>query len=158
MSYVKLFKKVQDHAVGIQSLNQAIDNNAALLAQFDAKHSVSFSSSSSVFRRPGRHDDPLVARTVARFSVDTSRAVPTLDPIVSGPVFGGLCFMRMQAGQWRIYIAAPQLFFAVALCESTAAIDRKPRVSTFEPPTGPPLSSRWERGRAAEQTPFSLAL
>jgi len=158
VSYVKLPKTTQDHAVGYQSVNQARDNDAALFAQFDAKHSVDFAAAGSVFRATGRHDDPLIARSVLRCSVETARAVPTLAPIVSGPVFGRLAFTRLQQGQWRIYIATPQLFFAVALCESTAAVDRKATAyRTYDPSTGPAvIVTTWERV-AGTWTPTDLA-
>lgn len=162
MSYVKLFKVVQDTAVGIQSVNQAIDNNAALLSLLDSKHSVDFAATASMFRRPGRHDDPLIARSVVRCTVDTSRAVPVLVPIVSGPIFGSFVFTRLAAGQWRIALATPQLWFAVALCESTASIDRKATVyRSYASSVGPVcIVSTWEKSTswALADLDFSLVV
>lgn len=128
MSYLKLFTTVQDHAVGFQSVNQAIDNDDALNAAFDLSHSIGINGNSPPgypTKAIGRHDDILIARTVANFTVDTTLAVPTLSAIVAGPVFGSLYYTRLAAGQWQIFLATPQLFAAVALMTSTASVDRK---------------------------------
>lgn len=86
MSYVKLFKVTQDFPLGYQTLNQAIDNNEALKDLYDVKHFIPSGNNgafTSDFMTVGRHDDILIARTVADFWVDTSVADPVLTPRVS---------------------------------------------------------------------------
>lgn len=128
MSYVKLFTTVQDHAVGQQSVVQAIDNNAALLTAFDAKHSIGIGGESPYgfpAKALGRHDDILIARSVADFEIDNTTTTTRLKALVSGHIFGSLVYSRLAAGQWQILIATPQLFGAVALMKSTASVDYK---------------------------------
>lgn len=128
MSYLKLPKTTQDHAIGYQSVVQALDNNAALVTDFDVRHSIGIGGNSPHGRPTealGRHDDILVARSVADFKVDTSIVTPRLTTVVSGVVFGSLAYVRIAAGQWQIFLATPQLFGAVALMKSTASVDQK---------------------------------
>lgn len=128
MSYLKLPTTTQDHAIGYQSVAQAVDNNAALASVFDAKHSTGVDGNSppgQPTRAVGRHDDILIARSVADFAVDTSRPTPTLSAVVSGPIFGFLSYARLATGQWQIFLATPQLYAAVALMKSTTSVDRK---------------------------------
>ena len=83
MSYAKLPKTIQDAHVGFRAVNQAIDNNDALQTQFDAKHSIGINGNSPVgapTKALGRHDDILIARSVAFFNVDTSVSHLVPDP------------------------------------------------------------------------------
>jgi hypothetical protein len=128
MSYLKLPVTTQDHAIGFQSVNQAIDNNNFLATHFDAKHSIGVDGESpqgQPTKEIGRHDDILIARSVADFEVDTSILTPTLSAIVSGPIFGAVAYTRIAAGQWQIFIATPLLYAAVALMKSSSSVDRK---------------------------------
>lgn len=167
MSYLKLPKTTSDHAVGLQSLNQAIDNNEALLTAFDAKHSIGVGGNSpygAPTRAIGRHDDPLIARTVADFYVDTSVQTPVLTMRVGGPVFGALRYLRIATGQWRIYIATAQLFGAVALTKASATVDYKANCYiSYDPTTGPAVTvSTWDINSGAvpslEDLNFSLVI
>lgn len=149
MSYLKLFKTTQDHAVGTQSVNQASDNNDAMKSLYDAKHALGVDGYntggfSNPFRAVGRHDDPVIARTVARFSIDASSGLPFT--IISGPMLSFSTPLRIRAGQWRIYVYTPQLFGAVALAEASATTDRKATcLVEFNPATGPAVVvTTWE--------------
>jgi hypothetical protein len=120
MSYLKLFKTCSDHAVGYQSVNQAVDNNLALYQQIDAKHAVG-NEQNDIFQPLGRHDDVLVARTVADFKVvagpnGTNRAFP----LVSGPLLVNPP-TELATGQWRIPVATPTIFHAVATIKGASA-------------------------------------
>lgn len=115
MSYLKLFKTVSDHAVGMQCVNQALDNNFALyFTQFSPRHvrEVEWVKpfGRNPFLVPGRHDDVLVARTIADFSIN---ATPAAMVLVTGPMVLGAP-VRMKVGQWKIFVNTPQLFSAVA--------------------------------------------
>ena len=110
MSYVKLFNVCSDFALGIQTLNQAIDNNKALLDQFDLRHRVD--RGSSVFP-PGKHDDPLIARSVADYYVSTSNGVTTAAPFFAGQ-FISAAPVRIGVGQWRIYLYTRTIVSAIA--------------------------------------------
>lgn len=164
MSYLKLPKTTQDHCVGFQSVVQAIDNNAALVAAFDLRHSIGVGGNSPLgqpTRALGRHDDILVARSVADFTVATTLPTPRLSTLVAGPIFGSLAYTRLATGQWQIFLATPQLFAAVALMKSTTSSDRKATcyVAT-SPSTGPSvIVSTWNIATPAlEDLPFSLAV
>lgn len=164
MSYLKLPKTTQDHAVGLQSVNQAVDNNAELLTVFDLKHAIGINGNSPYgfpLRAIGRHEDMLIARSVADFEVDTAPLTPRLVGRVLGPVFGALFFTRLAVGQWQIFINSPQLFAAVALSKSTASVDRKTTCfRTSTPSTGASLIvSTWNVATAAlTDLPFSLVV
>lgn len=163
MSYLKLFKTCSDHAVGLQSVNQAIDNNDALYAAIDVAHSMGVNGDSP-YGRPlqalGRHDDILIARSTADFTISTL-ATPTLLPALLGPIFGSLSYQRLGPGQWRIFIATPQLFGAVALMKSTASVDYKATCFTVaDPSLGPSvIVSTWNIATPTTQDlPFSLTV
>lgn len=149
MSYLKPPKTTQDHCVGYQSVVQAIDNNAALVTAFDARHSIGVGGNSPIgvpAQRLGRHDDMVIARSLAEFDVDTSFPTPILVPIILGPSFGQFVHTRLAVGQWQIFLGTPQLFAGVALMKSTTSSDRKAtcyQVSSTT--TGPSLIvSTWE--------------
>ena len=166
MSYLKLFKTTQDHAVGVQSVNQASDNNDAMKDLYDAKHSLGVDGYntggfSNPFRAVGRHDDQLVARTVARFRIDSTAVVPVASTIISGPMLSLSTALRMGTGQWRIFVYTPQLFGAVALIEGAPAVDLKATcLLEFNPATGPcVVVSTWDVASAAKADyGFSLIL
>ena len=164
MSYLKLPKTVSDHAVGFQSINQAIDNNAALLDAFDSKHSIGVGGNSPFgfpTRAVGRHDDILIARSVADFVVDLAPLTPVLVPLVAGPIFGPLFYTRLGTGQWRIYVASSQRIAAVALMKSTASVDYKANCFvSYDPSTGPSITvSTWDISTATqEDLDFSLVV
>lgn len=130
MTYVKLPKTVQDHAIGFQSINQARDNCDALKSLYDAGHSVGAAGGSAIIGTAaillavGRHDDPCISRTVLRFRVDATLPVPIAIPIVSGPLMGGPP-IRLSAGQWKLQLQRQSLLGAKADCESTKPEDMK---------------------------------
>ncbi len=164
MSYLKLPTTIQDHCVGYQSVVQVIANNVAMVDAFDAKHSIGVGGDSP-YGRPaeavGRHDDILIARSVADFEVNIGLAIPALTTLVSGPIFGTAISTRLGTGQWQIYIATPQLYGAVALMKSVGSCDYKAtcyRTSGFS--TGPSIIvSTWNVATASlEDQPFSLVV
>lgn len=163
MSYVKLPTTTQDHCVGYQSVNQAIDNNTLLFQVFDEKHSTGVDGNSP-YGRPtlavGRHDDILIARSVADFDVDTAALPqPTLRLIVGGPIFGSLVFTRIAAGQWQIFFSTPQLYGAAALMKSSSSVDRKATCYRSTSLTQGPsvIVSTWNVATASlADLPFSL--
>jgi hypothetical protein len=115
VSYVKSFKVVSDFALGFQTLNQALENNRALLEQVDAKHATGRTawSSSDTYLENGRHDDPLVARTSADFEVDTTGTVIVARTLIRGPMIQSAP-VNTALGQWKFVISTPQFFGAVA--------------------------------------------
>lgn len=129
MSYLKLFKSCSDFAVGIQTAQQALDNNEALLAQFDANHSTGVSGAAfgDPFLGAGRHDDPLIARSVADFYIDATLATPAAFALISGPMIFETPIW-LQTGQWKIHITTPQLFSAIATIKG--ATTGSPRQAT----------------------------
>lgn len=164
MAYSKLPLTDQDHFIGYQSVNQAIDNNDALADLYDAKHSLGVGGADpfgAPLRAVGRHDDICIARSVADFEVVTTLAVPALRARVSGPVFGSLSFSRLAAGKWRVFIAAPRLVGVTALMKSTGSTDAKATCYlVYDPTTGPSvLVTTWLQSGgtwAAADLPFSL--
>lgn len=166
MAYSKLPLTTQDHFIGYQSVNQAIDNNQALADLYDAKHSLGVGGGNPFgmpTRAVGRHDDILIARSVADFEVDTSIATPTLRALVNGPIFGGVVYQRVAAGRWRIFVATPQLVGAVALMKSTTSVDQKATCYLiYDPTRGPTISvSTWVQDAGSWTTddlPFSLVV
>lgn len=146
MSYSKLFTVCQDFPLGLQSANQAFDNNQALYDLYDAKHSFGIEGRNTggfqnPFRALGRHDDPLIARTTARFLVDTSTATPTARAVVSGPMLNLSTPVYLGTGKWRFFVYTPQLFGAIAQSEATSAVDRKATcLIEFNPAVGPAVS------------------
>lgn len=153
-----------DHAVGFQCVNRAIDNNDALKDLYDVKHALGVNGQDP-YRQPtraiGRHDDILIARTVVTFEVDSTTLVPTLRPVVSGPVLGDLFYTRIAAGQWRIYMASAQLVGVAASMKASAAVDYKADCYvSYDPSTGPAVTvTTWDVSTATlDDLPFSLAI
>lgn len=127
LTYVKLPKAVSDYAVGVQSVNQALENNIALYDQYDLRHSVGVgvpgSNSSDPFLGPGRHDDWLVARTSADYEVDASGPTVVAYGVISGPLIVGAPEF-VTDGTWRIYVATPTLYGVVATIKAAATGDK----------------------------------
>lgn len=163
MSYVKLPKVTQDYAVGFQSVNQARDNNTALLAQLDAKHSIGAGGQSPPgrpFEAVGRHDDIVIARTVAHFTVD-SAVVPTrLRQLVTGPMLPVLVAQQLQTGQWQIFVSTPHLFWAHATPTASSAVGRKATAYLTQTPDqgASIIVTTWERGASWAKTDFDFSL
>lgn len=161
MAYEKPFLTVSDHAVGLQCVNRALENNRALYRdQFDPTHSVGVGGSSlgDPFLGPGRHDDPLIARTVADFTLDAAGAVAV--SLVTGPLIFDAP-TKVDTGQWVIYVTTPRLFSAVA-CIKGASIGA-PRHATCHVSmdlNGPYVTvSTWDFASSARiSCDFSLAL
>lgn len=120
MSYVKLHTVVQDFAVGKQSVNQATDNNAALYAQVRAKHTEDFSFTRGLV--PGRHDDRLISRCVARYRVDSTPTVPTLVATLGGALLGQYAqdIARRGVGRWTIRLTQANISSVVPMHEGGA--------------------------------------
>lgn len=111
--YVKLFKTCSDHAVGTQSVNQALENNIALFERLDKRHALG-TRPNDVFIGPGKHDDVLIARTVADFTVVSGAGgTQLLFSLVSGPFIFDTP-TQLASGQWRIDIPTPTIFSAIA--------------------------------------------
>lgn len=115
MSFVKLPKTCSDHAVGLDSVNQALANNRALyFDQLDPWHAAGVRSAADRQLGPGRHDDILIARSVADFSIrDIFGLGVTAVAQVGGPFIVGFP-TRLAAGQWRVYVTVPRIFSAAA--------------------------------------------
>jgi hypothetical protein len=113
VSYLKLFKTCSDHAVGVQSVNQALSNNIAMFDQFGFRHAVG-NNPNDVFMAPGRHDDPLIARTVLDYTIVPGPSSTSIAfALVSGPLVVNPAIM-LATGQWKVPIATPTIFGAVA--------------------------------------------
>lgn len=161
MSYVKLHKVVSDFAVGVQSVNQALENNRSIFSQLDYKHSLGAGglAAGDPFLGHGKHDDLMVARTVADFTIDTSTTTPRAYPLVSGLlVFEEPEFI--DAGTWRVWITTPRLFGAVAQVKATGTADRYACARVYMSASGPfVVVSTWNiAGAAKENFDFSLVL
>lgn len=121
MSYEKPFLTVQDHAIGLQCVNRALENNRALYAdQFDPNHSVGVGGLAygDPFLTPGQHDDPLVARAAVDFAIDaTGRVAIALMP--SPSIIGEVEFVK--TGQWRVNITTPRIFSAYAVIKGATS-------------------------------------
>lgn len=167
MSYLKLPLAIQDYPVGFRSINQADDNAAAIRSHLDTRHALGndgFTATS--FTNPldeiGRHDDVRIARAVASFYVDTSRAFPVLRARFMGPVFGSLQVTRRAVGQWQIYLAAPLQFAGVPQMRATATVDyRATSYRVIDPVRGPSvIVSTWQLSGswALADLPFDLPI
>lgn len=161
MSYVKLPKGVSDYAVGYQSVNQALDNNRALFDQFDAKHSLGVGGGAygDPFLSPGKHDDLVIARTVADFYVDTTGTTPVAYTVISGPmIFEAPEYLA--AGKWKILITTPRLFGAAATIKATSLVDRYAQCRVYQDLAAPYLIvTTWDVGSGVlGNYNFSLAL
>lgn len=163
MSYVKLPTTVSDHAIGFQTVNQANDNGEALLDLYAEKHMVPTTATAgapfwqrNVF---GKHNDPLIERGNADFYVDsTSGVTPVLGARLSSGIFGATA-QRVDVGVWRVYIAAPQVFFAVATPRATAAGERKANCFISYGPYGPLiLVSTWEKSGSWATADYDFGL
>lgn len=167
MSYLKLPTTVQDHAIGYQTVNQANDNGEALLDFYATKHMVpgqTATAGAPFWQRnfAGKHNDQLIARAVADFYVDsTSGITPALGARMSSGIFGTIAPQRLDAGVWRIYIAASQNFFCVAQPRATAAGERKANCYLSSGPSGSlVIVSTWEKSGswATADMDFSLCV
>lgn len=127
MSYEKPFLTTSDHAVGMQCVNRALDNNTALFFDyFEPGHATGRDPGDVLYGR-GRHDDVLVARTVADFLYISDPLImtgaPTLYAEVSGPLIVG-SIVNIQAGQWKIRIGTPRIYSAVATIKGAVTATR----------------------------------
>lgn len=161
MSYVKLHKVVSDFAVGYQSVNQALENNRSIFSAIDLKHSlgVGGTSTGDAFLGHGKHDDTVIARTTADFTIDTSLTVPRAYALTSGPlVFDTPEYL--EAGKWLIYITTPRLIGAVAQVRDTATSDLHATVRAYMSAGGPfVVVSTWNiAGGTRANHDFSLVL
>ena len=115
MSYLKPFKTCSDHAVGIASVNGALNNNRALyFDQLDPNHSVGNISLVDRLLGPGRHDEVLIARCAADFSI---RTIYGLGVSAVSQVGGRLIVWfptQIKTGQWKVYVTTTRIFSAVA--------------------------------------------
>jgi len=161
MSYVKLPKGVSDYAVGYQSVNQALDNNAALYEQVDARHSTGVGGAAygDPFLAPGQHDDILVARTVADVFVDATGAAVLSYLLLNGPIINGAP-QYVADGKWKIYVSTPQLVGAVATIKETSLVDRYAQCRVSNDTNGPyVMVTTWDVASGTlVNVDFSLAL
>lgn len=168
MSYVKLPTTCQDHAIGIQTVQQAEENNARIKEHLAVRHALGngqFNTSSFInpLSAVGRHNDTLIARSVLQCFIDNTSAVPTLLTRLSGPAFGVLNYIRRAAGQWQLFLQAPFEFGAVATMSASSTVDYAVRTYRITDPNyGPSLIvSTWaiDAGSwALTDLPFDLAL
>lgn len=166
MSYTKLYTVVMDHAVGIGQVNGANANGEAIKDFYGVRHGLGigqFNPTNAITGAiVGKHNDLLISRTVADFDIDSTLASPELTPRVIGPLLGtNFVYAKMVTGQWRIYIATPRRFAAVALLKSTASIDRKATCfSVYDPLRGPGvIVTTWDRsGGSWAKTDLSFSL
>lgn len=161
--YVKGFKTCSDHAVGLQCVNRALDNNQALFEQLDKRHSVGNRSfgSADMFLGPGRHDDVLIARTVADFTIVAGPGGTNIAfSLLSGPLIFDAP-QELATGQWRINITTPTIFNAIATIKgATAGIARYATCFVRSDANSPfVIVSTWNvAGGVLAQYDFSLAL
>jgi hypothetical protein len=161
MAYEKPFLSVSNHAVGLQCVNRALENNRALYSdQFDPNHSPGLGGGSvgDPFLAPGRHDDPLIARTVADFAYDATYGY--VITLVSGPmIFSGA--QRLAAGRYEVRVTTPRLFYAFAAIKGPST--GNPRTATClvtSTNNGPKVTvSTWNvAGGVIADCDFSLVL
>lgn len=161
MAYEKPFLTTSDHAVGLQCVNRAIENNRALLKdQLDPGHAITTSSGVDAFLSPGRHDDPLIARTVADFQLDIGTLDTVAVELVSGPAIFGTP-IRLDVGMWKIRVTTPQLISAYATIKgASAGVARHAACFVSADGTGPFITVvTWNvAGGAPADYDFSLVL
>lgn len=86
MAYSKLPKVIQDYSLGKETINQANANNDQLREAYASKHGpFSGAGASSVWAKPGQHNDPLVVRTVLRVQYQSYGFAAYPFVIASGP-------------------------------------------------------------------------
>lgn len=88
MLYTKLPLVIQDYGLGLQTINQANDNNRGLKLLYAEKHGdVLGPAAPNPWKQRGAHNDVLVCRTAARVQQITIiiSATPTI--VASGPGF-----------------------------------------------------------------------
>lgn len=121
MAYEKPFLTTSDHAVGLQCVNRALENNRALLReQLDPGHAITSSVGVDAFLGLGKHDDPLIARTAADFQLDIGTLDTVAIALVSGPAIFGTP-IRLAVGRWKIRVTTPQLVSAYASIKGASA-------------------------------------
>lgn len=165
MAYEKGFKVVQNFPLGIQSVNRAAANNAAIFTTLTAKHSngVNGVSAPGISTQFGRHLDVRVAQSVAMFRVlsdgfGTNYLQPADD--MAGALTGSVMPTRLGTGAWRIYVQTSQLYGAVATPVSSSASDYKATCRVVSGTTGGYLDvSTWDVATAARaDMDFSLVI
>jgi len=123
VSYVRLFQVVQDFVLGVQTVNQARDNNEDLLSVLDARHEISLGVvETSPLKAFGRHDDSLIPRAVVTLHVSTDPGAPTPVLEVSGPLLQAEPIHR-ATGVWVFQLRGAWTFGASATPLATAAVD-----------------------------------
>lgn len=151
MSYVKLFKVVSDFPLGFQTLNQGLDNNAALYAQLDLRHSVLGATTGpwNGMLEPGRHDDALIARTAADFYIDASTPTTWAFSLITGPMIYNSP-TRLGVGQWKVYMNTSQIVGAVA-CVKGASSQARQATCLMQLASGRPyvIVSTWNMAAGA---------
>jgi hypothetical protein len=161
MSYEKPFLTTSDHAVGLQCVNRALENNRALYSdQFDPGHSAGVGGLAygDPFLTPGKHDDPLVARTAADFAIDATGLIAvelTTGLMVFGPP------TKLKTGQWQILISTPRIFNAYAIIKGpTAGVARYATCFVSSDVDGPSVTvSTWNAaGGVLADYDFSLVI
>lgn len=80
-------------AVGIQTVNQTRNNQDTIASDYNARH---VQSDGERWGRMGHHDDPLIARYVARCIPQTLNG----NTFLVLPMGSGLNYYRVGTGQW----------------------------------------------------------
>lgn len=128
MSFVKLYKVLQDGRIGYQTLNQAADNHAETRTQMYVEHGSnegllgpkSFGAPSTTdFHAIGRHDLDEIPRAVGSVAMGL-QPNGTLFPILQwrGQPIGTLT--RVSTGLYWITITGLSSFWATVICSATA--------------------------------------
>ena len=127
MAYEKPFFVTQDFALGIQSVNRAIENNAAARTLWTARHGYDESNRPALTAQEqvkafGAHNDILISRSVSAFTVGVADDGSSyLQPRVEGRLVRQT--QRLGVGQWRVFLSPTDIFGAVARCYASAALD-----------------------------------
>ena len=158
--YTKLHLVCQDFAVGKQSVNTALDNNQALWERLDKRHATG-TQANDAFLGPGRHDDVLIARTVADFSVvDGPDGSQLLFALLSGPLIFETP-VALGTGQWKIYVTTPTAFSAKATIKGASVSKAREATCLVRGDAAGPyvVVSTWDvEGLALAAYDFSLVL
>lgn len=132
MAFVKLYQVIQDHALGLQSVNQAADNEQEIQDDWDEEHGATpleadNSSTLSWWDRLGRHDSRHIPRAIASVIVRTSGAgiyLPELEIASSSGILSGI--RREQTGVYFIpYLTQWQHTWAEGAPSGSATVPRQ---------------------------------
>jgi len=138
MAYSKLPKVIQDTGLGYQSINQANDNNAQLREAYAEGHGpFAGGGVSSIWSKPGQHDNLLICRTVIRIYQATYVITPEPMVLAAGPgmpAVGG--WILGGGGRYSISVALDNLKAIITAEQPDSSAVRIPRWNYTVPATG----------------------